>query len=423
MISVSAPVAAVWLASCAYLASEISAGNLDVAGGLLKTLMSAQQQPTAHAIALVMASTLSVYMAIKIIGGLVYETDPLARTWDFFMSFFGQEATRDIKVDAWIDDYNVLHDDSKTNVTERESSYKTMVNAYYELATMFYEWGWGASFHFAYRRPYESFGESIRRHEYYLAGKLGLKTGEKVLDVGCGIGGPYRNIAQFTGADITGITINEYQVYRGNELNRQAGLSQQVRSVQGDFMHLPFDDNSFDGVYAIEATCHAPNREGVYSEIFRVLKPGRAFACYEWCLTDRYDPSSAEHRKIKKQIEEGDALPDMVQPEVVVEALKAVGFEVLETRDVALDANRGGISWYTPLTPSYNIFTQRFQFTPIGHALTVFALRVLEFMRLAPAGTNKVQGMLQQGGMGCANGGITGTFTPMYLAVVRKPAQ
>lgn len=42
-------------------------------------------------------------------------------------------------------------------------------------------------------------------------------------------------------------------------------------------------------------------------------------------------------------------------------------------------------------------------------------------VKLAPAGTSKVQGMLQQGGMGCAQGGLTGVFTPMYLAVCRKP--
>ena len=85
-------------------------------------------------------------------------------------------------------------------------------------------------------------------------------------------------------------------------------------------MKLPFPDNSFDGVYAIEvisavptdtslsnlieleATCHAPDRVGVYSEIFRVLKPGGVFATYEWCLTDKYDASNAEHRWIKKVV-------------------------------------------------------------------------------------------------------------------------
>ncbi len=42
--------------------------------------------------------------------------------------------------------------------------------------------------------------------------RLGLNKGSKVLDCGCGIGGPYRNIAEFTGCDIIGITLNDYQV-------------------------------------------------------------------------------------------------------------------------------------------------------------------------------------------------------------------
>jgi hypothetical protein len=63
--------------------------------------------------------------------------------------------------------------------------------------------------------------------------------------------------------------------------------------------------------YAIEATCHAPSRQGVYGEIFRVLKPGARFACYEWCLTDKFDKNNQEHQFIKKKIEEGDGLPDM----------------------------------------------------------------------------------------------------------------
>eukprot|EP00961_Rhodomonas_salina_P259639 3508364-Rhodomonas_salina.1 len=74
-----------------------------------------------------------------------------------------------------------------------------------------------------------------------------LPCSRQILDVGCGIGGPYRNIARFTGWDITGITINEGQVRRGNELAAQQGLAGQCRSVQGDFLALPFEANSFDG--------------------------------------------------------------------------------------------------------------------------------------------------------------------------------
>ncbi|CAM9123141.1 unnamed protein product [Ectocarpus sp. 4 AP-2014] len=363
----------------------------------------------------------STLVVLKVICRLVYDTDPLEVTWTFIRGFFGQEKGRGIKVDSWITEYNRLHDDNESSVEEREGSYAKLVNAYYELATLFYEWGWGSSFHFASRWRNESFQDSIKRHEYYLGGRLGVSRGAKVLDCGCGIGGPYRNIAQFTGADITGITINEYQVKRGNEVNKKMGVDHQCRSIQGDFMKLPFEDNSFDGVYAIEATCHAPQREGVYSEIYRVLKPGCVFACYEWCLTDKFDASNDKHRLIKKQIEEGDGLPDMITPPEVDSALKASGFEILETRDAALDPNPGGIPWYQPLTPSWNVFTQRFQFNWLGMRLTKAALYVMEMFYLAPAGTNKVQAMLQAGGMGCAQGGLTGTFTPMYLAVCRKP--
>ena len=137
------------------------------------------------------------------------------------------------------------------------------VNAYYELATLFYEWGWGQSFHFAYQLKGESFKSAIARHEYFLAGKLGVAAGDNILDVGCGIGGPMRNIAKFTRANVTGVTLNEYQVIRGNELNKSAGLLNENKksdlngsalSVQGNFMEMnAFDDNSFDGAYAIEA--------------------------------------------------------------------------------------------------------------------------------------------------------------------------
>jgi hypothetical protein len=75
-----------------------------------------------------------------------------------------------------------------------------MVDQYYDLATDFYEFGWGESFHFGHRYAHESLKESLVRHEYYLASRLGLQPGLHCLDVGCGVGGPARNIARFSGA-------------------------------------------------------------------------------------------------------------------------------------------------------------------------------------------------------------------------------
>ncbi|KAJ8900292.1 hypothetical protein K2173_024932 [Erythroxylum novogranatense] len=97
-----------------------------------------------------------------------------------------------------------------------------------ELVTSFYEFGWGESFHF-------------------------------VLDVGCGIGGPLREISQFSLTSATGLNNNEYQITRGKELNHIAGVDKTCDFVKADFMKMPFPESSFDAVYVIEATCHAPD--------------------------------------------------------------------------------------------------------------------------------------------------------------------
>lgn len=357
---------------------------------------------------------------------LLTPANPIGATVRMFKQFQSQKKhlTSAKNVNDGIDEYNRLH--SSDSPEERNKEYKSLVNSYYDLATLFYEVGWGQSFHFASRYSYESFNESIRRHEYYLASKLGLSSdtsNSKVLDVGCGIGGPMRNICRFTGADVTGITLNHYQVQRGNELSSaDCTLKGRCRSTQGDFMDMPFDSSSFDGAYAIEATCHAPDRVKCYSEIFRVLKPGSVFACYEWCMTDAFDPKNPTHLKIKKQIEEGDGLPDIASTKECSEALKTAGFEILDERDLVDDEiGPGGKPWMLPLLPSWNPFTQRFQFNWLGRALTKYGLMALEFCFLAPKGTSKTQIMLQAGGMGLGDGGKQRIFTPMYLMVGRVP--
>ena len=122
------------------------------------------------------------------------------------------------------------------------------------------------------------------RHEWYIGGRLNVQPGERILDVGCGVGGPMRAIARFTKARVTGINNNAYQLKRVAAKNLAEGLDKQCDGVKGDFMAQPFEDNTFDGVYAIEATVHAPDRTGCYAEIFRVLKPGKIFcACVPTC--------------------------------------------------------------------------------------------------------------------------------------------
>jgi len=106
-----------------------------------------------------------------------------------------------------------------------------------------------------------------------------------VLDAGCGIGGPMRAIARFSHADVVGVTISPYQVNRGNFLNRKYGLDKFCRLELGNFMDLGADRaEKFDAAYAVEATCHAPDKVKCFREIYNSIKPGAYFAAYEWIM-------------------------------------------------------------------------------------------------------------------------------------------
>ena len=76
----------------------------------------------------------------------LFGTNPIGRTLELLGKFSSQEKSRNIKVNDWIDTYNELHDDSKSGKEGRNTSYSTLVNSYYELATSFYEWGWDKAF-------------------------------------------------------------------------------------------------------------------------------------------------------------------------------------------------------------------------------------------------------------------------------------
>jgi 24-methylenesterol C-methyltransferase len=286
---------------------------------------------------------------------------------------------------------------------------QTMVNAYYNMATDFYEYGWGTSFHFAHTLADESHEDSIARHEHRLADVLGLGPGKRAIDAGCGVGGPAREIASYSKANVVGVTLNKYQVERGRLHMERAGLSSLVELTQGDFTKLDFEDESFDGAYAIEATCHAPQLIDVYSEIFRVLKSGARFATYEWIVTDDFDVSNPDHVAISREIEYGNGLPPLRSAADVREAAAKAGFTMVSEVDLAQD-REGTRVWYHKLDIGW-----------FAHKLTHFTCAVSEFFGFAPKGTVDIHGILLRAADGLVRGGKSNSFTPMHLFVMQKP--
>ncbi|KAJ1559974.1 Delta(24)-sterol C-methyltransferase, partial [Nowakowskiella sp. JEL0078] len=159
------------------------------------------------------------------------EVDPELE--NFFIRLQKKTANKKSSEKAATDYVNYWNDRNKLEgneaaVAEREKNTQNLTNLYYDLATDFYEWGlligWGESFHFGRMFKGDALKTSLSRHEDYLALKLGLKPGQECVDVGCGIGGPLREIARFTGANVTGLNNNAYQVGRARRINKRENL-------------------------------------------------------------------------------------------------------------------------------------------------------------------------------------------------------
>lgn len=300
----------------------------------------------------------------------------------------------------------------------RQEHYRALVGKYYDLATDFYEFGWGTSFHFAPRRRGENLKASLLRHQHSLAAELSLQPAMTLLDAGCGVGGPAGTFARHYGVEVVGINLSAYQVERARHHTRD--VESLCRFVHGDFMAIPEDDDRFDAAVAIESTCHAPDRSAVFGEIFRVLRPGACFVGQEWCLTDRFDPDDAEHLRIKRDIVVGAGLPDLTGTAEVRSALRLAGFEILAAGDRAGESHPA-MPWYRALQGrDFNLTS--IPRTPGGRALLNLALRVAERLRLAPQGAAAVSTILNAGGDALVAGGRAGVFTPLYCFLARKPA-
>jgi len=314
-------------------------------------------------------------------------------------------------------------------LSNRASNDQEITDTYYNLATDFFEYGWGDSFHFATRYKGESFKASISRHEHIIAKKLNMKPGEKVLDMGCGVGGPMRQLARFTGSDITGISINAHQVKRCNDINKQKGLSHLGRCKQMDFTaQTDHKDASFDKIYTVEALCHLNPRGPALKEAYRVLKPGGLLFDYDWVTKNSsgYDRSNPEHTKVIRGIEHGNGLPDVIHDTDLKQQFLEAGFELLEFYDLdeEIDERFGKentIPWYATLEGDSGMFLESFASTAFGRVCSHSLLVVLEALGLAPANIVATSTMLRGGADNLVLAGKPGWFTPMQIVLARKP--
>jgi len=225
-------------------------------------------------------------------------------------------------------------------------------------------------------------------------------------------------IAKFSGAEVVGLNPCEYQLKRVRFHIAQEKMQDRCSGVKGDYHHMEFDDNTFDGGYALESTLYARDPEQVYREILRVLKPGAIFVDSAWAMTDTFDPHNAEHVKIKEAIEIGNGVPDMRTQAVLLEAIRKSGFEIVEYKNAHCN---GELPWYTFLVGKHAFSLEAFRVSSVGRKLTHYMLSAMELLRVVPQGSTEVHNVLLTAADALTQAGRKDIFTPLFRLVLRKP--
>jgi SAM-dependent methyltransferase len=118
-----------------------------------------------------------------------------------------------------------------------------------------------------------------------LAHRLGITAGSQALDLGCGIGGPGRDIMRATGATVYGICVSLTQLLNLRGLSRKDGVPYH-QVVVADMQRLPVASGSIDAVFSVNAVYHVNDPKSVIAESWRVLRPGGRFGVDDWFTTN-----------------------------------------------------------------------------------------------------------------------------------------
>jgi phosphoethanolamine N-methyltransferase len=117
--------------------------------------------------------------------------------------------------------------------------------------------------------------------------------GKTVLDIGCGAGGITLHLVERHGAaHATGYDVEEPVIVAARQRAWERGLSQRVDFVQAPPGRLPFRDASFDVVFSKDAFLHVRDKDALFAEIWRVLKPGGHVAASDWMISHDGEPTA-----------------------------------------------------------------------------------------------------------------------------------
>ena len=171
------------------------------------------------------------------------------------------------------------------------TAYHKNIVDYYEATENAYKDSWdldnSLAIHYGYwDEKVKSFSQSLLRMNEVMAEAAQIKTGDIVLDAGCGIGGSSLFLAENYECRVTGISLSERQIRLAQKLAHEKKQETRVEFRVMDYCSTSFASESFDIVWGCESICYATNKEEFIKEAYRLLKPGGRLVVADGFVTD-----------------------------------------------------------------------------------------------------------------------------------------
>ena len=172
--------------------------------------------------------------------------------------------------------------------------------------------------------PVDEFHIGGRQATKSFLDQLNFSKQDHILDVGCGLGGASRFVADNYGSQVTGIDLSQEYTETGEALSNWVKLDKQITLQQGSALSMPFEDESFDGGYMLHVGMNIEDKSKLFTEIYRVLRPGATFGVYDIMRQNTGELSYPVPWATDKNTSK------LAAPEQYKQALSDAGFEVFK---------------------------------------------------------------------------------------------
>jgi tocopherol O-methyltransferase len=171
---------------------------------------------------------------------------------------------------------------------------KRGIRGHYNLSTLFYRLLWGPHIHHGLWEA----DESPRRAQIQLTERLaalaGIKHGQRLLDVGCGMGGSSIHLAKTHECQAVGVTISPFQRRWAAATSHWHRVGPQTEFLCADAEQVQFPAESFNVVWSVECTEHLFNKPQFFSRATNWIKPGGTMAICAWLAGDNLNDAQSQ---------------------------------------------------------------------------------------------------------------------------------